>query len=159
MQTRARVKAAQDARMSALEMQLKQQQLAEAEAKAAPEKAYRAQLQKLLGQQDLANSIQEASANTNDWTAGLGSYLNLIPGTDATDLSVDLDTIGGNLAFDRLQQMRDASPRAARLALLQRRSLPFFSRLSPPSIKGNHLKSCAPIWKRSHSTTRTFKAS
>lgn len=142
---RASEKAAQDARMSALEMQLKQQQLAEAEAKAAPEKAYRAQLQKLLGQQDLANSIQEASANTNDWTAGLGSYLNLIPGTDATDLSADLDTIGGNLAFDRLQQMRDASPTGGalgsitekELALLQSTVASLNQRQSPEKLRAN----------------------
>ena len=43
-------------------------------------------------------------------TAGVGSSLASIPGTDARDLSAKLETIKANLGFDRLQQMRDMSP-------------------------------------------------
>lgn len=41
---------------------------------------------------------------------GLGSYLSGIPGTPARDVKANLDTIRANIGFDRLQQMRDASP-------------------------------------------------
>lgn len=43
-------------------------------------------------------------------TAGLGSSLAGIPGTDARDLRSKLETVKANLGFDRLQQMRDMSP-------------------------------------------------
>lgn len=43
-------------------------------------------------------------------TAGVGSSLASIPGTDSRDLSAKLETIKANLGFDRLQQMRDMSP-------------------------------------------------
>jgi len=41
---------------------------------------------------------------------GVGSYLSSIPGTPARDLKGLVDTIRANVGFDRLQQMRDASP-------------------------------------------------
>lgn len=44
------------------------------------------------------------------WTTGLGARLAAIPGTDAKSLSGLLETIKANVGFDRLQQMRDASP-------------------------------------------------
>ena len=42
-------------------------------------------------------------------TAGLGSLLAVIPGTDAKDMESLLDTLRANIGFDRLQQMREAS--------------------------------------------------
>lgn len=41
---------------------------------------------------------------------GAGSVTSYIPGTTAHDTSKLLDTIRANVGFDRLQQMRDASP-------------------------------------------------
>jgi hypothetical protein len=43
-------------------------------------------------------------------TAGLGSWTASLPATDARDLAAKLETIKANLGFDRLQQMREASP-------------------------------------------------
>jgi len=41
---------------------------------------------------------------------GVGSVLSNVPGTRARDVAATLDTIRANVGFDRLQQMRDASP-------------------------------------------------
>ena len=41
---------------------------------------------------------------------GIGSYMQLLPGTDQRDLSELVKTLEANAAFDRLQEMRDASP-------------------------------------------------
>ena len=41
---------------------------------------------------------------------GVGSFLSVIPGSDAGDVSAMLDGVKANIGFDRLQQMRDASP-------------------------------------------------
>lgn len=43
-------------------------------------------------------------------TGMMGSLLSNIGGTDAGDISASLDTIKGNIAFDKLQAMRAASP-------------------------------------------------
>lgn len=41
---------------------------------------------------------------------GVGSYLSVVRGTRAHDLSKLLDSIKSNISFDRLQQLREASP-------------------------------------------------
>lgn len=56
------------------------------------------------------NEVKEARQKVSGFTAGAGSYLSVIPLTEAKDLSKRLTTIKANLGFDRLQQMRDASP-------------------------------------------------
>lgn len=56
------------------------------------------------------NTIKEASNLVSGWTTGVGSYLKALPTTDAKTLSSKIQTIKANLGFDRLQQMRDASP-------------------------------------------------
>ena len=57
------------------------------------------------------NEVKEAKPLVNRFTAGFGgSSLSAIPGTEARDLQAKLTTIKANLGFDRLQQMRDASP-------------------------------------------------
>lgn len=59
----------------------------------------------------IMNTINTAEKQIGSFTAGtLGSPLSLIPGTSARDLQSNLETIKANLGFDRLQQMRDASP-------------------------------------------------
>lgn len=48
---------------------------------------------------------------TNTWTTGaLGQALSFIPGTQSHDVSALLDTIKGNIGFDKLQQLRESSP-------------------------------------------------
>lgn len=55
--------------------------------------------------------VQEASGLVRGMTTGLlGKAQSVIPGTDAFNLNQRLGTIKANLGFDRLQQMRDASP-------------------------------------------------
>ena len=57
------------------------------------------------------NEVKEARPLVGRLTAGFGgSSLSAIPGTEARDLQAKLTTIKANLGFDRLQQMRDASP-------------------------------------------------
>jgi hypothetical protein len=57
------------------------------------------------------NEVKEAKPMVGKLTAGFGgSALSVIPGTEARDLQAKLTTIKANLGFDRLQQMRDASP-------------------------------------------------
>ena len=56
------------------------------------------------------NEVQEARKMVSGFTAGAGGLLSSIPMTPARDLNAKLTTIKANLGFDRLQQMRDASP-------------------------------------------------
>ncbi len=56
------------------------------------------------------NEVKEAKNMVSGFTAGAGSLLSVVPLTSAKDLSKRLNTIKANLGFDRLQQMRDASP-------------------------------------------------
>jgi hypothetical protein len=70
------------------------------------------QTQNTIGVIDnVMNSIGTAKKQIGTFTAGaIGSPLSLLPGTPAKDLAANLETIKANLGFDRLQQMRDASP-------------------------------------------------
>lgn len=43
-------------------------------------------------------------------STGVGSYLNWVPGTAGSDLERTLETIKANIGFDKLQEMRAASP-------------------------------------------------
>jgi transcriptional regulator with XRE-family HTH domain len=64
----------------------------------------------IAGADRIIQEVGEAKEKVSGFTAGLGSYLSVLPLTDAKDLSKRLTTIKANLGFDRLQQMRDASP-------------------------------------------------
>lgn len=55
-------------------------------------------------------TVTEAKQLVGPLTAGFGGVLAALPGTDARKLQNKLSTIKANLGFDRLQQMRDASP-------------------------------------------------
>lgn len=60
---------------------------------------------------NVMTTLDTAVKQTGTFTAGsLGTPLSFLPGTAAKDLSANLETIKANLGFDRLQQMRDASP-------------------------------------------------
>lgn len=55
--------------------------------------------------------VNEALPMVGNLTTGLiGKASSVIPGTDAFNLNQRVSTIKANLGFDRLQQMRDASP-------------------------------------------------
>lgn len=74
------------------------------------------QRQKMQAAQTVVQKVDEAISILNDslapniTAAGFGDFLKLIPTTKARDLSGALDTIRGNLGFDKLQQMRENSP-------------------------------------------------
>ena len=60
---------------------------------------------------DEINAIKGKVADGGLPTTGFfGGLLSNIGGTDAGDISASLDTIKGNIAFDKLQAMKDASP-------------------------------------------------
>jgi hypothetical protein len=60
---------------------------------------------------NVMNTVDKAMSQVSAFTAGaLGTPLSFLPGTSAKDLEANLTTIKANLGFDRLQQMRDASP-------------------------------------------------
>ena len=55
-------------------------------------------------------AIDDVLPKINNWTAGPGgAVLSRFPGTDARDVSAELQTVTGNIAFNALQQMRNAS--------------------------------------------------
>ena len=56
------------------------------------------------------NTIKRVLNNLSGWSAGSGSLLKGLPGTEARTMQADLNLIRANLAFDRLQQMRNSSP-------------------------------------------------
>ncbi len=78
---------------------------------------------RLEGAQNLVRLIDDATANTNYFTAGLGSVTAVIPGTPAADLAGTMESIKSNLAFDRLQQMRDESRTGGALGQIVLREL------------------------------------
>lgn len=66
----------------------------------------------------MIGTIDEALGKTSRFSAGLGSTLSVIPGSDAKDLSGALDTIKANLGFAELQAMRQASPTGGALGAI-----------------------------------------
>ena len=95
-----------------VDLQLKQMQLTEKEqkqkdAEAAKGKKAIFDTQKATG---VLTTIKEAKDLTSGWSAGVGSLASALPASDARSLSAKLNTIKANLGFDRLQQMREASP-------------------------------------------------
>lgn len=58
----------------------------------------------------IVGKVDEALPLVSGLTTGLGSVTSFIPGTAGANLRSTIETIKANLGFDRLQQMRDASP-------------------------------------------------
>lgn len=58
----------------------------------------------------LIMKVDQALSKVGLSSAGPGSYLSSIPGTNARNLASDLQTIKANLGFSELQAMRAASP-------------------------------------------------
>lgn len=74
---------------------------------------------------DAANAAVDKAMGQIDWTTTgfLGSRLSNVPGTPAYDLRATGNTIKANLAFDTLQQMREASPTGGALGAVSEREL------------------------------------
>lgn len=69
------------------------------------------------------DKIVEAEKLVGKGTTGVGSYLSIVPGTSAKELSTVLGTIKARLGFDQLQQMRSASPTGGALGQVSNREL------------------------------------
>ena len=67
--------------------------------------------------------VKEAEGLIGAGTTGVGSYLSVIPGTNAKELATVLGTIKARLGFDQLQQMRNASPTGGALGQVSNREL------------------------------------
>ena len=64
-------------------------------------------------------------------TGAPGAVMSSIPGTDANDMSALIDTIGANIGFDQLSQMRAASPTGGALGSVTEREMTLLQ-----SVKG-----------------------
>lgn len=67
--------------------------------------------------------VDEAIGKVNRFTTGFGSLLQNLPASQSRELRNDLTTIRATLAFDTLQQMRDASPTGGALGQVSEREL------------------------------------
>tara|TARA_R110002167_G_C12705404_1_gene654360 strand:+ start:12373 stop:13506 length:1134 start_codon:yes stop_codon:yes gene_type:complete len=67
----------------------------------------------------------EAQGLVSNTTAGFGGLLSVIPTSNARELGTLVTTIQANLGFDRLQQMREASPTGGALGQVSERELDF----------------------------------
>lgn len=97
---------------------------------------YNAAIAKMAGKNKGAGGSAMSGVVVNDalnridpllsgWSTGVGSYLNMIPGTDAQKVKNLLATVKGNIGFDKLQAMRDASPTGGALGQVSERELSF----------------------------------
>lgn len=59
---------------------------------------------------NVVKTIDSILPQVDNWTAGVGSKLSMIPGTAARDLEANLASIKANLGFNELAEMRANSP-------------------------------------------------
>lgn len=79
-----------------------------------------------IAKNDRVNSaIDKAIGEVGVLTAGPASFTAFLPGTPARDLEATISTIKANIGFDRLQEMRDASPTGGALGQVSERELQF----------------------------------
>jgi len=91
------------------------------------------------------DSISRALPLISNFSAGVGSWLSIIPATDARDLKGLIDTMKANAGFDKLQAMREASPTGGALGQVSERELAFLQNVfgnmetdqSPAQLKYN----------------------
>jgi hypothetical protein len=67
--------------------------------------------------------IKEADKLIGGMTTGMGSYLSIVPGSNAKELATTLATIKARLGFDQLAQMRQASPTGGALGNVSNKEL------------------------------------
>lgn len=94
-----------------------------AEAKENKEKILVEGVKKQVG--TVVGKVDEALPQVSNWTAGLGSLLEKIPGTPARDLAGSVDTIKANIGFKELADMRAASPTGGALGQVAVKELEF----------------------------------
>lgn len=69
------------------------------------------------------SKIKEADKLIGGTTTGIGSYLSIVPGSNAKELATTLATIKARLGFDQLAQMRQASPTGGALGNVSNKEL------------------------------------
>jgi phage tail tube protein FII len=97
------------------------------------------------GTQTVLGKVEEADKLVGKATTGIGSYLSIVPGTSARELSSAIATIKSRLGFDQLQQMRNASPTGGALGQVAVKELEALQAavssldqgLSPEALKRN----------------------
>lgn len=83
----------------------------EAERQTLTDKKNEARTQLFAGASNVIDTIDSAMPMVDELTSGIGgTVLNKIPGTKAKNLQKLIETVQANVGFDRLQQMRAASP-------------------------------------------------
>lgn len=106
------------------EAAIDEEQLAALRRKAAKESGAGSAEQKRQEAQAALAAIKSARENIGWTTTGLpGQILGNVGGSGAIDLKSQIDTVRANLAFDRLQAMRDASPTGGALGSITEREL------------------------------------
>jgi hypothetical protein len=68
-------------------------------------------------------SIDRALGQVGENTAGFGTWLSILPRTQARDLRATLSTVKASLAFDELKKMRESSPTGGALGSVTEREL------------------------------------
>jgi hypothetical protein len=105
--------AANRSALTGVQQQIAQQRLEDLKEKAAERKDKKEDSKQaaLTHANKVLGDVAEANTLVKPVTTGIvGKPTSFIPGTDAYNLNQRLLTIKANLGFDRLQQMRDASP-------------------------------------------------
>jgi hypothetical protein len=95
---------------------------------------------------DVVRKVSDILPRISGWTAGPGgAFLSNIPGTEASDVGADLQSLAANLAFDQLQRMRDASKTGGALGNVANQELDLLKNVeasikqdqSPANLKKN----------------------
>ena len=111
-----------------LEIELSEQKLAKEKDKKEIDK-YKNKLNFLTGTYQtkrMSGYIKDARDLISKWSTGWGAALfDKLPGSDARQLSNAVKTIKANIGFDKLQQMREASPTGGALGQVSERELEF----------------------------------
>lgn len=111
-----------------LDIELTKQKVAGEKAKAA-DKEYKNRLSFLSGQYQtkrMSGFVKQAKDLVNEWSTGWGAALfDRLPASDARKLRTSVDTIKANIGFDKLTQMRAASPTGGALGQVSERELGF----------------------------------
>jgi hypothetical protein len=90
-------------------------------------------------------AIDDVMPKISNMTAGAGSLMKMIPGSDAANVSADLSSVAANVAFNALQAMREASKTGGALGQVSERELDLLSAVegsirqnqSPENLKMN----------------------
>lgn len=100
---------------------------AEQEAKSLAEKKAKAEVMRSETGSVVANALDDidrlAAGSSLPVAGAIGARISSIPGTAAHDVAKSLETVGANISFGQLQQMRESSPTGGALGAVTEREL------------------------------------